>query len=85
MRRYDSARWPSVSSFAQDSAGRRPSDVGHIGDILVINVDFDRPVIRRAREATIANAEQNGHKTLDVIAYHQIVGCPNGVIEMLNR
>ena len=51
----------------------------------MVNIDFDRASVSRAHQAAIPNAEQNGHKTLDVIAYHQVVGCPNGVIEMLNR
>ena len=29
--------------FAQDGASRGSSDVGHIGEILVVYVDFDLP------------------------------------------
>jgi hypothetical protein len=47
--------------------------------------DFDRAALSWARETTITHAEQNRHKALNVVAYHQIIGSPNGNIEMTNR
>ena len=51
----------------------------------MVDIDFDRTSVSRGHHAAIADAEQNGHEALCVIAYHQVVGRPNRMIEMLYR
>ena len=71
--------------LAQDGARRGPGNIGHIGDILMIDVDFDRSIIRRTGEAAIAEAEKNSHEALVMVADHQVVGSPHRKLEMLDR
>ncbi len=71
--------------FAQDGASRGSSDVGHIGEIFMVYVDFDLPRVQPIEAAAIANAEQNRHEALNVVTDHQVVGSAHGHIKMCNR
>jgi hypothetical protein len=71
--------------LAQDGTCRGSSYVGHIGEIFVVHVDFDLVTILWTDATAIREAEQDRHKALDVVAFHQIVRPANGQIEMCNR
>jgi len=85
MRRYDSATWPSASSLPQDGASRGSGDIGHMCEVFVVHVDFNRAAVSRVGDATIPSAEQDRHKSLNVVAYHQVIGSAHDNIEMINR
>ncbi len=76
---------PVRFQLAQDGTSGGSSDVGHIGEIFVADIDFDRTSLSRADEAAITRAKQNRHKALEVVADHQVVGASNGIIEMFDR
>ena len=71
--------------LAQDGTSRGSSDIGHISEIFVIDVDFDRAGALANGATTIPNAEQNRNKALNVVAYHQVVGPTHRHIEMSDR
>ena len=51
----------------------------------MVYVDFDLTGVLPIGVAAIANAEQNRHKSLNVVTDHQVVGSADGHIEMRNR
>lgn len=76
---------PFCFELAQDRTSRGPGDIGHVSEVFVADIDFDRPAVSRAGEAAISGAKQNRHETLQVVSDHQVVGSTHSVIEMLDR
>jgi hypothetical protein len=71
--------------FAKDRTSRGSSDIGHMSEVFVIDIDFDWDVASRAEETAISNTEQNRHEALEVVAHHQVIGTANGKVEIVNR
>jgi hypothetical protein len=70
---------------AQNGASRSSGYICHMCEFFVGHIDFNRRRSRWIGDAAIPKTEQDGHKSLDVIAYHQVVGPSEGKIEMANH